>query len=181
MAGALQGKLLGVKINGNYIRCQTDATLAIAISTSDEEGCKPTETEATNSQSWGTNKVNSKSWTLSVTAKTFADVVSGTVSNSEIANAMITGTPSVEVSFQTIKTSDYSFPNIFIYEGTGTLTSFTVNAPIEGNGTYDLEITGNGALTYTEIPVTPGGNDLFVGGFLSDTGILDDSQTYNLS
>ena len=155
MAGALQGKLIGVKVNGTYIRCQTDGTLAITVNTTDDDPCKPTETETTNGSSWTTHTVGSKGWTISVTGKTFADVLTGFIDNSEIAGLMITGDPSVEVTFQTIKTTDYDYTNVFVYEGTGTLTSFTQNAPIEGDATYDLEITGNGALTYTETPVTP--------------------------
>ena len=154
MAGALQGKLIGVKIEGDYIRCQTDGTLAITVNTTDDDACKPTETDTTNGASWTTHSVDSKAWTVSVTGKTFADSVTGAIDNSGIA-ALMLGNPSVEMTFQTIKTTDYDFPNIFVWEGTGTLTSFTQNAPIDGDATYDLEITGNGALTYTETPVTP--------------------------
>lgn len=154
MAGAIQGKLIGVKINGTYIRCQTDATLAITANTTDSDPCKPSEDEATNAASWVTHSVDSKAWTVSVTAKTFADDVAGVIDNTEIANLMITGTPEVEVTFQTIKTTDYDHASIWVYEGTATITSFTVNGPGSGESTYDLELTGNGALTYTETPVT---------------------------
>lgn len=154
MAGAIQGKLIGVKLNGTYIRCQTDATLTITANTTDTDPCKPSEDEATNSASWITHSIDSKAWTVSVTAKAFADQLAGAIDNSDIAALMITGDPSVEMTFQTIKTTDYDHDNIFVYEGTGTLTSFTHNAPSTGESTYDLEITGNGALTYTETPVT---------------------------
>lgn len=154
MAGVLQGKLIGVKVNGSFLRCQTDATLAITVNTTDDDPCKPTPTDTTNGASWTTHSVSTKTWTVSVTAKAFADQVTGVLDNSDIANLMITGDPSVEMTFQTIKTTDYDYPSVFLYEGTGTLTSFTHNAPIDGESTYDLEITGNGALTYTETPVT---------------------------
>ena len=155
MAGELQGKLIGVKINDTYIRCQTDATLTITQDVTDDDPCKPTEADTTNGASWVSHTAGTKSWTVSVTAKAFADVAAGLIDNSDIAGLMITGDNSVEVTFQTIKTSDYSFASVFLYEGTGTLTSFTHNAPVDGASTYDLEITGNGALTYTETPVTP--------------------------
>lgn len=155
MAGELQGKLIGVKINGSYIRCQTDATLSITQDVTDNDPCKPTEEEATNGASWAGHTAGTKSWTISVTAKTFADVAAGTLDNSDIAALMITGDNSVEVTFQTIRTTDYAFASVFLYEGTGTLTSFTHNAPVDGDSTYDLEITGNGALTFEETPVTP--------------------------
>ncbi len=154
MAGAIQGKLIGVKVNGTYLRCQTDGTLTITTNTTDTDPCKPSEEEATNAASWVTHSIDSKAWTISATAKTFADVAAGVIDNSELANLMIVGTPSVEVTFQTIRTTDYDFDEIWVYEGTGTITSFTINAPGAGESTYDIEITGNGALTYTETPVT---------------------------
>lgn len=154
MAGAIQGKLIGVKINGNYIRCQTDATLTITANTTDTDPCKPSEDEATNAASWVTHSTDSKAWTVSVTAKAFADVAAGVIDNSDVAAMMISGNPEVEMTFQTIRTTDYDHDQIFVYEGSGTITSFTHNAPGAGESTYDLEITGNGALTYTETPVT---------------------------
>jgi hypothetical protein len=154
MAGVLQGKLVGVKVNGSYIRCQTDATLTITTNVTDDDPCKPTETDTTNSASWVTHSIDTKAWTVSVTAKAFADTVAGLLDNSDIAALMITGDPSVEMTFQTIQTTDYDYASIFVYEGTGTLISFTHNAPVAGESTYDLEITGNGALTFEETPVT---------------------------
>lgn len=153
MAGVLPGKLIGVKVNGSYIRCQTDATLTITTNVTDDDPCKPSETESYKGGGWVTHTIDTKAWTVSVTAKTFADQVVGMLDNSDIAALMI-GDSSVEMTFQTIQTSDYDFASIFIYEGTGTLTSFTHNAPTAGDSTYDLEITGNGALTFTETPVT---------------------------
>ena len=154
MAGALQGKLIGVKLNGVYVRCQTDATLTITSNTTDTDPCKPGEDESTNASSWVTHSVDSKAWTLSVTAKSFADIQAGVLDNNDVAALMITGNPEVEITFQTIRTTDYDHDAIFVYEGTGTLTSFTVNAPSTGESTYDIEVTGNGALTFTETPVT---------------------------
>lgn len=154
MAGVLQGKLIGVKINGSFLRCQTDATLTINVNVTEDDPCKPTESDSTNGASWTTHSVDTKDWSVSVTAKTFADVSAGLLDNGDIAGLMIDGNPSVEMTFQTIQTTDYDYSSIFLYEGTGTLTSFNLNAPVDGESTYDLEITGNGALTYTETPVT---------------------------
>jgi len=150
----LQGKLIGVKVNGNFIRCQTDATLNIIINTTEDEPCKPTEEQSTNEAAWITRTVDTKDWNVSVTAKSFADAVSGFIDNSDIATLMVVGDPNVEMTFQTIRTTDYNYASIFVYEGTGILTSFTQNAPEEGQATYDLEISGNGALTFEETPIT---------------------------
>lgn len=154
MAGVLQGKLIGVKVNGSYIRCQTDATLTLTVNTTEDDPCKPTEEEATNAAAWITRTVDTKDWNVSVTAKSFADVLAGFLDNSDIAALMIEGDPNVEMTFQTIRTTDYDYSSIFVYEGTGILTSFTHNAPEAGQSTYDLEISGNGALTFEETPVT---------------------------
>lgn len=180
MAGVLQGKLIGVRVNGSNIRCQTDATLAITIDTTDNGDCKPLEAQSTNSNSWITHTVSTKKWTISVSAKSFVDQVTGALDNGDIALMLTAGTPEVEIVFQTTRTVDYDFDHIFIYEGTGTITSFTQNAPIFGQSTYDLEVTGNGALTYTIIDITSN-TDLFVDGILQDSGTLDDLEIYNLT
>lgn len=154
MAGVLQGKLTGIKIGGSYIRCQTDATLTLTVNTTDADPCKPLETQSSNAANWVTHSTDTKAWTVSVTAKTFADQLVGTIDNSDISALMISGSPEVQMTFQTIRTTDYNYASVFIYEGTGTLTSFTLNGPASGESTYDLEITGNGALTFVETPVT---------------------------
>lgn len=154
MAGVLQGKLISVSIDENPIRCQMDATLNINQEVSDNEPCKPTAAESTNGAAWTTHTVSSKSWTISVTAKTFADVLNGFLNQNDIADLMISGTPSVNVVFETTQTTDYDHPYIWMYEGVGTLTSFTINAPQDGESTYDFEITGNGAIQKTETQIT---------------------------
>lgn len=180
MAGVLQGKLIEVRVNGSNVRCQTDSTLSITIDTSDDDACKPTEADSTNGSSWITHNVTTKKWTISVSAKAFADQVSGRIDNSDIVNMLTTGTPNVEITFQTTRTLDYDFNNIFLYEGSGTITSFTHNAPISGESTYDLEVIGNGALTYTVVNIRPT-VDLFFNGILQDNGILNDLEIYNLT
>lgn len=154
MAGVLQGKLISVSINDNPIRCQMDATLGITQEITENEPCKPTATETTDGAGWTTHTTASRSWTITVTAKTFADVLNGFLDQNDIADLMIAGTSSVNVVFETTRTLDYDHDTIWMYEGVGTLTSFTINAPQDGESTWDFEITGNGAIQKTETPIT---------------------------
>lgn len=151
MAGILPGKLLGVTIGDSQLNCQIDGSLSITVAVTDTEPCKPTITGTMAGGSWTTHSIDSKSWTISVSAKAFADAIA--TNNSDISELLITGSPSVEVEFLTIKTTDYDFDETFVYSGTGTITNFTLNAPVTGEATYDLEITGNGALTFTSAEV----------------------------
>lgn len=153
MAGAVPGKLISMKIGGVPIRCQTDINLTITVNTTDNDPCKPTEAEATNGALWITKTIDTKEWSVSGTAKTFADITAGSIDNSDIT-ALMLADPTVEVIITTTQTTDYAFPKVFVYEGTGIITSFTLNGAQSGESTYDIEISGNGELTYTESPVT---------------------------
>ncbi len=153
MAGALPGKLISMKIGGVAIRCQTDITLTMTNNLTDNDLCKPSETELANGSNWITRTYDSSEWSVSATAKTFADITAGFIDNSDITNLML-GNPTVEVTIATTQTVDYNFPQLFVYEGTGILTSYTLNGAQAGESTYDIEISGSGALTFTETPFT---------------------------
>lgn len=154
MAGALPGKLISMKIGGVQIRCQTDITLNIVVNTTDNDPCKPSEEEAANGASqWVTRTIDTKEWSASATAKTFADVTAGFIDNGDIT-ALMLADPTVEVTIGTTQTTDYNFPELWVYEGTGILTNFTLNGAQAGESTYDIEISGSGELTYTATPFT---------------------------
>lgn len=153
MAGErLSGKLLSVTIDGDFVQCQTDATLSITTNTSESAACKPMPGESTTGSIWLTNNVDSKTWEITLTAASFADAVQ--MNNADIADKLITGTPIAQVQFATTQTTDYAYDQILVYSGEGIITNFTMNAPADGESTYDVTIIGNGPLTSTRTNVT---------------------------
>jgi predicted secreted protein len=155
MAGILPGKLVAAKINGTYIRCQMDITLTMTQDVTDDEACKPSETDNYKGGSWKTHTKGDKGWTMSTSGKMFADVVAGEMSNQQISQLFIDGDNSIEVVVQTKQTADYDFASVILYEGTGTIVSHSINGPADGNATWDMEVTGNGPLTYLDTPFVP--------------------------
>ena len=150
---ALEGKLLYVGINGSRLRCQTTANMSITQDVTDSEPCKPTEADTTNGSNWADPEPGQKSWTITATAQSFADVAAGEIDNSDVMELMITGNSVVEVAFATTKTTDYAHASTLLFEGTGILTNFSMTGEFEGNSTYDIEITGKGAPTFVKTPV----------------------------
>jgi hypothetical protein len=151
MANSLPGKLLKVTVNGLVLRCQTDATLTLTANLTEDDACKPENDDADAGASWITRTVDSKDWTISFSAKAFADNIAG--SNIDLVPLWINGDLSVEVQFLT-NPSQTTYPYGFVIEGSGIMNSLTFNAPVAGSATYDTEISGNGPLTYTPVPVT---------------------------
>lgn len=153
MANELPGKLLGVTIDGVFINCQIDATLTLTNNLTESTPCKPSPTEAYKGGQPIKRTVDSRDWTITYSAKAFANAVAG--NQNTLAQRMLAGgNPYVTVTFQTIQTTDYDFPIAFVYEGEGVLQDLAINAPQDGDATHDGTIVANGDLTYTEVPVT---------------------------
>lgn len=153
MANELPGKLLGVTVDGQFINCQIDATLTITNNFTESTPCKPSSEEAYKSPQTVKRTVDSRDWTLTYSAKQFADAVAA--NQNTIAQKMLAGgNPYVQVTFQTTQTTDYDFPITFVYEGEGVIQDVTLNAPQDGDATHDGTIVANGDLTFTEVPVT---------------------------
>lgn len=153
MANSIPGKLIKVKINGVEWRCQTDATLTMTVNMTENDPCKPTDAQVTSGQTtpYVTRSADSRDWTITFSAQAFADAVGA--SQIELSKLFINGALNVTAQFLS-STTQTTYPNGFLYEGTGILSSLTINAPEAGNATYDAEVTGNGPLTLTEIPIT---------------------------
>ena len=145
---AIAGKLLGIKIDDLWIDCQTSANLTITTNTSEAEACKPADGTA-ETLTWVENQATSKTWSMSVSGQAFNVVVTSTINNLGIVDKLITGDAVVEVAFQTNSSAEGAQ---IIYEGTGILTNFSLDAEVEGNATYTVDITGSGALTSTVTP-----------------------------
>lgn len=145
----LPGKLLGVTVNGVYYKCQTNADLNLVAAVTADDTCKPDQGAGSDPVGWITRTVDSKDWTITFSAKSFADGLSA--SGNSLSRFFISGDLTVQAHFMTN-------PNLgngvisadILYSGSGLLTGLKINAPEKGSSTYDVTIVGNGPLTITE-------------------------------
>lgn len=152
MAGKMPGKLLALTIGGRKLRCQTTGTLTLGTSLTQDDPCKPDDTSPGSvAGEWETSTVDSRNWKISVDAAAFLDDLRE--NEWDLTTQFVTGDLDVDVEFLTTP-GDHDFPEDVIFSGPGLIDTLTINAPAKGNGTYTISITGNGAPTFTRIPVT---------------------------
>lgn len=151
----LEGRLIGITINGDYYNCQTTADLTLGTSLTKNPVCKPSPTGSL-SVPWETSNIDSQNWAITFSAQSFLDSISGTKNNNDLLELIISGNLNVDVEFLTSDalTTEEGYDHDFIFEGPGILATVKVNAPGTGGSTYDVTITGNGAPTFTLIPST---------------------------
>lgn len=149
-----QGKLLSGTFNGLPLNCQTAGTLTVTVNTEEVPPCKPSEGESLADTEWLDNDVVSRAWSLTIDGNQIADEVSGKVSHMDILEALVEGSPVGEFTFGTTQIEGYDHPYIWIFEGTGVITSFSAEGGETGAATYSLEITGKGKPTFVKTPVT---------------------------
>lgn len=149
---AIPGKLMGVKIDGNFIDCQIDATLNMTLDTEEGDICKPSPTDTTDAKSWAEPTAGRKSGTLDFSAKAFAKATGYGLY--ELGNLFINGDNRLEWTFGTTQTTDYVYTVLIVYSGDGLLSTHNVNGPGTGESTYDGTITFVGQPSIDRIPVT---------------------------
>lgn len=151
----LAGRLIGVKIDGNYYNCQTSGDLTLGSSLTKNPVCKPVP-GGTASIAWETSNVDSKNWQISFSAQSFLDSITGYKNNNDLITAFVNGNLQVQAQFLTsaILTDAENYVHDFLFEGHGILGSIKLNAPAQGGSTYDVTITGSGDPTFTLIPST---------------------------
>lgn len=150
-----QGKLLSGTFGGLPINCQTGGTLTVNVNVEALPACKPMPGELMEDSNWEDSDVTSRSWTLSIDGNQIADQVTGVVSHMDILERMVEGSPVGEFTFGTTAVEDYNHPYIWIFEGSGIITSFTAEGSEDGTATYSFEVTGKGKPTFVKTPVTP--------------------------
>lgn len=152
MAGKMPGKLLALTIGGQKIRCQTTGTLTLGTSLTQDDPCKPDDVDAgTVEGEWETSSIDSRNWKISVDFASFLDDLRE--NQFDLVTTFVGGDLNVEVEFLTTP-GDHDFPEDVIFAGPGIIDTLTLNAPAKGNGTNTISITGNGAPTFTRIPVS---------------------------
>lgn len=152
MAGKMPGKLLALTIGGRKLRCQTNGTLTLGTSLTQDDPCKPDDVSTgTVAGEWETSTVDSRNWKISVDAASFLDDLRE--NGFDLVDQFVNESLAVEVEFLTTP-GDHDFPEDVVFSGSGLIDTLTLNAPAKGNSTYTASITGNGAPTFTRIPVT---------------------------
>lgn len=154
MANSVPGKIIGVRVGGVWLNCQTDATLNLTVNVSEEDPCKPDGDALTteNSIPWVERTADSRDWSIDFSAKLMRDSLASANDPADIAGLIIDGTVNAEVEFATADNQTYSDYD-FVYSGSGIITNFTLNAPASGAATQDATVTGNGPLTRAVVPV----------------------------
>lgn len=154
---SVPGKILGIRIAGVWLACQTDATLNMTVNVTEEDPCKPdgdAEVSAANSIPWVTRTADTRDWSMDFSNKLMRDSLKVSNNAQNIAKLIIDGTVYIDdVEFASADGQTASDTDL-IYSGPGIITSFTLNAPESGPATMDNTISGNGALTYSYIQVT---------------------------
>lgn len=144
---AIEGKILTVTIGGKKLDCQTDGTLNITKEVTTDEPCKDSTGK------WTTGRVTSKSWNISVSARTFLENVA-TLNQLDIIDLMIDDNDApVEIEWLSTP-GDHDGDLDVVLSGEAIPNNFTWNAPANDLSTQDIEFTGTGPLTKVEIPVT---------------------------
>lgn len=151
----LEGRLIGVKIDGNFYNCQTAGDLTLGTSLTKNPICKPNPS-GTISVAWETSNVDSKNWQITFSAQSFLDSITGYKNNNDLITSFVNGNLQVEAQFLTSAnlTDTENYEHDFLFEGAGILGTIKLNAPAQGGSTYDVTITGNGEPTFTLIPST---------------------------
>lgn len=152
MAGKMPGKLLAITLGGRKLRCQTNGVLTLGTSLTVAEVCKPDDvTPDSVDAQWETHTVDTRNWKITVDAASFLDDLRE--NGFDIIGQFVSGSLDVEVEFLTTP-GTHDFPEDVIFAGLGSIDTVTLNAPVKGDSTYSVAITGNGAPTFTRIPVT---------------------------
>ena len=146
----IPGKLLLVKMGDDFFNCQQDASLSITYNLTQEDPCKPDPSESYKGFSWQTSTTDSATWEISFTLK--ATDANASNQNSLLNQLVNTGN-SVEISFETSDASGTGLEFASVFEGDGLISSFTWNAPANGESTVDVTVTGNGDPSFSTVPV----------------------------
>lgn len=146
----MPGKLLALTVGGRKLRCQTNGTLTLGTSLTQDDPCKPDDV-STGTATWESSVIDTQNWKISVDAASFLDDLRE--NGFDLIEQAVSGSLNVEVEFLTTP-GDHDFPEDVIFSGSGIMDTITLNTPAKGNSTYTVAITGNGEPSFTRIPVS---------------------------
>ncbi|WP_293933139.1 hypothetical protein [Sphingobacterium sp. UBA6645] len=150
---SLAGKLLRVKFNDKYIKCQLDASLNFT-NTFDEEGeCKPEETTEVAEGTWVTRVLESQDHSITVNYRLFLDALGGaSIGQADLVQLNIDGQVYGEAEWLTTP-GQHSEANNQVIVLPVVISTLGLEAPATGRANGTLELLGNGKPTQSILPV----------------------------
>ena len=152
---SVAGRLLRVKFNDKYIKCQLDATLTFTNNYEEEESCKPEDETLISDGDWVTRVLESQDHSLSVNSRLFLDALEGAaLTQADLVALNIAGDVYGEAEFMTTP-GQHNEANDLIITLPVVISSIELAAPGTGRATSSYEFQGNGKPTQSLIPVAP--------------------------
>ena len=128
----MEGKMIGIKVDGQWINCEWDSSLNIET--------EMQEVSANGNKGWKDFIEGYQSWGMSVTAR----MTNGTTMGSwnKIVTKVLQRGGKFEVAFRAREGEAQSF----VFEGLALIPSIGLSAPMEGSASYNLTFQGCGEL-----------------------------------
>lgn len=149
----LQGNQVQVRTAEGWFACQLDATVNYTANTTADDPCKPDPNEGSDgAPTFNTYTVDSKDWSVTLSAKAFADELA--MNNIELNDIAFNGDGTLDIIVSSVQNNTYNHPLLLEWAGNVIITDLTNNFPATGAATYDVTLQGNGDATFTKTPVT---------------------------
>lgn len=151
---SISGKLLRLKFNDKYIKCQLDASVSLNNTFDEEADCKPEGTDLVSTSSYVTRILESQDTTVSTSYRLFLDALDGAaLTQSDLIQLNIDGDVYGEVEFLTTP-GQHNEPNNLVLTIPVVISSIGLEAPATGRASGTIEFLGNGKPTQSLLPVT---------------------------
>lgn len=151
MAQGIAGKLLRVKFDDKYIKCQLDATVNFITNTTEDDPCKPDGNTVEDTARWIEREVETQDLNITVNHRSFLDAVGAELTQSDIID-LIVGGNLYGVAEVLTTPGQHNNDEDVILEVPVVITDFSWNLPASGKANSDLTLSGNGKPTYDRIP-----------------------------
>jgi hypothetical protein len=157
MAQRIEGKAIGITVDGVRLDCQADMTLTITVDTETDDPCKEWEEDGglvTSTVSWGDPSASQINWEATGSSAMLIESVGAGANNDgylDLFGKVINGSnPYVDIEILVPALNATTEGRLFT--GSGILTNLALNAPVTGKGTQDFTITGKGKPTWEDVP-----------------------------
>lgn len=147
-----QGQIVGIVIDGNELACNTDVTVSLTKNLTEDPACKPLSTDAYTEGGWVRQSITSKTGTITGTALSVADVVTGAViTDADILDLFLT-TDRIEVVVRTTPVTNYQYQTVRTLTATCIINEISWNNPSDATSSSDFTFTIDGEPTYDSVP-----------------------------
>lgn len=149
------GKLLRVKFDDKYIKCQLDSTLNFTNTFEEEEECKPEGTELVTDGTWVKRVLETQDSSITVNTRLFLDALGGaSLTALDLVKLNIDGNVYGEAEFLSSPGQHSEANNVLIVLPV-VLSSIELSSPNAGRATSTIDLQGNGKPTFSMLPVAP--------------------------